>query len=90
MRCGGIVRGRRWRKRKSYGRWGVQNPSGKLENALKIFRNAQKNEISLTLVTINKGNRLPVAMGSLWKTDSKDWPDKTPWIASLYTLYRYR
>jgi hypothetical protein len=29
-------------------------------------------------------------MGSLWEKDGAEWPEKTPWIASIYTLYRYR
>ena len=50
----------------------------------------QKDTIPLTLVVINLATDLPVAMGSLWIKDGTEWPEKTPWIASVYTLYRYR
>ncbi len=75
----------------SFGRWGVQRKGANLENNLRIFKSsAQKNQIPLTLVAINKKTKLPIGMGSLWDQDGDEWPDKTPWIASIYTLYRYR
>ena len=75
----------------AYGRWGVQKKNGSLERALNIFKTgAQTDQIPLTLITINLETDLPVAMGSLWETDGTEWPEKTPWIASVYTLYRYR
>ncbi len=75
----------------AYGRWGVQKKDSNLEHALSFFQKcAQTNQVPLTLIIINKENNLPIAMGSLWKTDGTEWPDKTPWIASVYTLYRYR
>lgn len=75
----------------AYGRWGVQRKSGSLNFALHVFeQGAQKGRIPLTVVMINQATDLPVAMGSLWESDGTDWPGKTPWIASVYTLYRYR
>lgn len=75
----------------AFGRWGVQQQKGSLEFALQIFeQGAQKGRIPLTVVMINQATDLPVAMGSLWESDGTDWPDKSPWIASVYTLYRYR
>ena len=75
----------------AYGRWGVQKTESNLTKALDIFeRGANKNKIPLTLVVINQKNNLPIAMGSIWPTDGVQWKDKTPWIASIYTLYRYR
>lgn len=75
----------------AYGRWGVQQNAASLDRALEVFsQGAQKNAIPLTLVTINLESDLPVAMASLWERDGTHWPDKTPWIASIYTLYRYR
>ena len=26
----------------------------------------------------------------MWEKDGTEWSEKTPWIASIYTLYRYR
>ncbi len=75
----------------AYGRWGVQKKDGSLERAISIFEGGmQKDTIPLTLVAINLATDLPVAMGSLWIKDGTEWPEKTPWIASVYTLYRYR
>lgn len=75
----------------AYGRWGVQKPDGSLERSLKYFGNTLNPEVmSITIVAINKQNGLPIAMGSLWEQDGKEWPDTTPWIASIFTLYRYR
>ncbi len=75
----------------AYGRWGVQKKEGSLDRAIRVFeKGAQKDNIPLTLIAINVETDLPVAMGSLWKTDGTEWPEKTPWIASIYTLYRYR
>jgi len=75
----------------AYGRWGVQQQNTSLDFALHVFeQGAQKGRIPLTVVMINQATYLPVAMGSLWESDGTDWPDKTPWIASVYTLYRYR
>ena len=75
----------------AYGRWGVQKETASLDNALKIFRQgAQKDAIPLTIVAINKNTGLPVAMGSLWESDGERWTDCTPWIAAVFTLYRYR
>jgi len=74
-----------------YGRWGVQAGSGSLERAFEIFQNgSQKDNLPLTLVVINTETNLPVAMGSLWEKDGPEWPNKTPWIASIYTLENYR
>lgn len=75
----------------AYGRWGVQNPKGSLERAINIFtKGAEKTTIPLTLIALNKQNGLPIAMGSLWEKDGDDWLEISPWIASVYTLYRYR
>ena len=75
----------------AYGRWGVQKKDGSLERAISIFEEGmQKDTIPLTLVAINLATDLPVAMGSLWIKDGNEWSEKTPWIASIYTLYRYR
>ena len=75
----------------AYGRWGVQKKDGSLERAISIFKKGmQKDELPLTLIAINLETDLPVAMGSLWEKDGTEWSEKTPWIASIYTLYRYR
>lgn len=75
----------------AYGRWGVQKKEGSLDRALNVFSlGAQIDELPLTLVAYTKESNLPVAMASLWAHDSEEWPDVTPWIASVYTLYRYR
>ena len=75
----------------AYGRWGVQKKDGSLDKALRIFKQSMhQDNLPLTLVMINQETHLPVAMGSLWEDDGTQWPDKTPWIASIYTLYRYR
>ena len=75
----------------AYGRWGVQKKDRSLERAISIFEEGmQKDTIPLTLVAINLATDLPVAMGSLWIKDGNEWSEKTPWIASIYTLYRYR
>lgn len=50
----------------------------------------QKDKLPLTLIVTNLESDHPVAMGSLWESDGMEWPEKTPWIASIYTLYRYR
>lgn len=74
-----------------HGRWGVQKPDYALDHALETFGNsAQRGQIPLTLIALDPKNDLPVAMGSLWENDGPKWAEKTPWIASIYTLYRYR
>lgn len=75
----------------SYGRWGVQNPNSSLEKAISGFTDcAQKNNVPFTLIATRTDNDLPVAMGSIWEQDGDEWTQYTPWIASVYTLYRYR
>ncbi len=75
----------------AYGRWGVQKKDGSLDRSISVFKKGmQKDKIPLTLIVINLETDLPVAMGSLWERDGTEWPEKTPWIASIYTLYRYR
>lgn len=75
----------------AYGRWGVQKKDGSLDQAISVFKKGmQKDKLPLTLIVINLETDLPVAMGSLCDRDGTEWPEKTPWIASLYTLYRYR
>jgi len=75
----------------AYGRWGVQKTDGSLEQAISVFKKGmQKDKLPLTLIVINLETGLPVAMGSLWEKDGTEWSEKTPWIASIYTLYRYR
>ena len=75
----------------AYGRWGVQKTDGSLERAISVFKKGmQKDKLPLTLIVINLETGLPVAMGSLWEKDGTEWSEKTPWIASIYTLYRYR
>lgn len=75
----------------AYGRWGVQNKNGSLERSLGLFNDgAQKNAIPMTVIVVNEKNGLPVAMGSLREKDGEIWGGFTPWIASVYTLYRYR
>ena len=65
----------------AYGRWGVQKEKGSLDRALHVFESgAQKDKLPLTLIAINSDNGLPVAMGSLWKTDGEEWLEKTPWM----------
>lgn len=44
----------------------------------------------MTLLAINRDTNLPIGMISLWPQDGQEWPDKSPWIAAVYTLYRYR
>ncbi len=48
----------------------------------------QKGALPLTLVATRKD--LPIGMGSLWPQDGTHWPQYTPWIAGVFTLYRYR
>ncbi len=75
----------------AYGRWGVQKKEASLERALSIFQEgAQIETLPLTVIALNPDNELPVAMGSLWVSDGDEWQHKTPWIASVFTLYRYR
>ncbi|WP_168173393.1 MULTISPECIES: GNAT family N-acetyltransferase [unclassified Thalassospira] len=75
----------------SFGRWGVQKPDSKLENVRAYFAQcSQKDDLPLTLLAINRETGLPIGMASLWPQDGTDWPEKTPWIAAVYTLYRYR
>ncbi len=75
----------------AYGRWGVQKKEASLERALTVFQEgAQVDQLPLTVIALNPETNLPVAMGSLWESDGDEWQDKTPWIASVYTLYRYR
>ncbi|MBC04833.1 GNAT family N-acetyltransferase [Thalassospira sp.] len=75
----------------AYGRWGVQKPNSSLENARAYFAQCrQKDALPLTLLAINRETGLPIGMASLWPQDGTDWPEKTPWIAAVYTLYRYR
>lgn len=67
---------------------GVFKKNGSLERAISIFeKGMQKDEIPLTLVAINLATDLPVAMGSLWITDGTEWPEKTPWIATVPLRY---
>ena len=77
----------------TFGRWGVQKKDGSLERALKTFQDgAQKDALPLTLIALNEKNEMPVAMISLWEKDGTIWTDDviTPWIACVYTHYRYR
>ena len=70
---------------------GRSKKKGSLERAISIFEEGmQKDTMPLTLVAINLATDLPVAMGSLWIKDGTEWPEKTSWIASIYTLHRYR
>ncbi len=74
-----------------YGRWGVQKSNTSLENTIDRFtKSTNTGQIPLTLVMINTETDCPVAMGSLCEKDGTQWLDKTPWISSIYTLYRYR
>lgn len=75
----------------AYGRWGVQKKEESLKTSLDIFQaGAQSDNIPLTVIALNPSNNLPVAMGSLWDSDGEEWQDKSPWIASVFVLYRYR
>jgi len=75
----------------AYGRWGVQKPDSSLEKARAYFAQCcQKDDLPLTLLAINQDTNLPIGMISLWPRDGEGWPDKTPWVAAVYTLYRYR
>ncbi|HBS24570.1 MULTISPECIES: GNAT family N-acetyltransferase [Thalassospira] len=75
----------------AYGRWGVQKTKSSLENARAYFAQcSQKDGLPMTLLAINRDTNLPIGMISLWPQDGQKWPDKTPWIAAVYTLYRYR
>lgn len=75
----------------SFGRWGVQNKRCSLDQSLEQFRQgAQKYGVPLTIIAINEDNGLPVAMGSIWESDSDRWSEVTPWIAFVFTYYRYR
>lgn len=75
----------------AYGRWGVQKKDGSLDQAISVFKQGmQKDRLPFTLIVINLETNLPVAMGSLWEKDGTEWSEKTPWIASIYILYRYR
>jgi GNAT superfamily N-acetyltransferase len=75
----------------SYGRWGVQNPNSSLQKAIEYFSKcAQKEVIPITLIATRIDGDLPVAMGSVWEQDGEEWPQYSPWIASVFTLYRYR
>ncbi|MDP2699305.1 GNAT family N-acetyltransferase [Thalassospira sp.] len=75
----------------AYGRWGVQKPDSSLAKVQEYFATcAQKDALPLTFLAINRETRLPIGMASLWPQDGTDWLDKTPWIAAVYTLYRYR
>jgi len=75
----------------SYGRWGVQKPDSSFERVRDYFAQCcQKDDLPLTLLAINRDTNLPVGMVSLWPQDGPGWPDKTPWISAVYTLYRYR
>lgn len=75
----------------AYGRWGVQKADSSLAKVQEYFAIcAQKEALPLTLLAINRDAGLPIGMASLWPHDGDDWPDKTPWIAAVYTLYRYR
>ena len=75
----------------SYGRWGVQNKDASLDLSLERFgQGAQKEGIPLTILAINEDTGLPVAMGSIWESDSDRWNEVTPWIAAVFTHYRYR
>ncbi|MGD9639459.1 MAG: GNAT family N-acetyltransferase [Alphaproteobacteria bacterium] len=74
----------------AYGRWGVQVSDGSFERAFKRFSEcAQKNKLPFTLIALDK-NKRPAAMASLWEQDGEIWQEQTPWIAAVYTLYRYR
>lgn len=75
----------------AYERWGVQKIDSSLNRALERFNaGAQKEKLPLTFVAIEKNKDLPVGMGSLWENDGNRWQEKTPWIASIFTHYRYR
>lgn len=74
-----------------YGRWGVQNPAGSFSRALdRMEAGAQKEKLPLAIVATHKKTGLPVAMANLWTQDGDEWADRTPWIASVFTHYRYR
>lgn len=75
----------------AYGRWGVQRQNSSLDRALQKFSDgAQKEALPLTIISIDKKLGTPIGMGSLWENDGIHWPEVTPWIASVFTLYRYR
>jgi GNAT superfamily N-acetyltransferase len=77
----------------TYGRWSVQKKGRTLEYVLGLFKaGAQKDKLPLTLVVLNDENDMPVAMASLWEKDGTIWTDDaiTPWVACVYTHYRYR
>ena len=75
----------------AYGRWGVQNTESSLQRALNKFQaGAQTEALPLTVLAVKSSNNLPVAMGSLWSSDGEKWDDLAPWIASIFTHYRYR
>lgn len=75
----------------AYGRWGVQRAHSSLEQSIAEFtKSAQEGQLPLTMIAVNTATDRPVAMGSLQETDGTTWPNQTPWIASIYTLYRYR
>lgn len=75
----------------AYGRWGVQKEDGSLDRALMRYsEGAQKGALPLTFIAVDKVTGLPIGMGSLWDNDGDEWSECTPWIASVFTLYRYR
>jgi predicted N-acetyltransferase YhbS len=75
----------------AYGRWGVQRPEGSLARALALFRAAAEGGGALPLTWVAEDGRgLPIGMGSLWARDGSAWPQHTPWVAALYTHYRWR
>lgn len=74
-----------------YGCWGVQQAGETLEANLQLYRESRhRDAIPLTLIATHLETNRPVAMGSLWDSDGAEWSDKTPWIASVFVLYRYR
>ena len=74
-----------------FGRWDVRKKGATLEASFKLFAQAaQKDRLPLTVVAIDEGDQLPVAMGSLWEQDGAEWSKVTPWIASLYVHHLFR
>jgi GNAT superfamily N-acetyltransferase len=75
----------------NFGRWGVGSPNSSLAETLRVFeKSTHKEALPLTFIAINNDNDQPVAMGSLWGQDGDEWPDVSPWIASIFVHNRHR
>jgi GNAT superfamily N-acetyltransferase len=74
-----------------FGRWGSQNPLRTFNYVAGFYASsAQKDQLPLTIIAINKETKLPIGTGALWNKDGDDWPQYTPWIASIFTHHQHR